>query len=240
MRASCSRLREISHPDERRPPFNEPDHHLSITVFIADDHAVIREALAQLLTQSGGFVVVGTAAAGRETVEQVVKQKPDVVVLDISMPGMNGIEAARQIRDRVPDSRIVMLTMHSTSHHVFHALEAGAKAYILKESAGSEIVAAIRTVLAGKRFVSPELAEMVTEHVARGPRASPIDSLSDREREILQLVAEGNSSVRIGALLRLSPKTVDTYRSRLMQKLSLPEVTALVKFAIQHGITTLQ
>jgi DNA-binding NarL/FixJ family response regulator len=214
---------------------------MAITVFVADDHAVMREGLSQLLlAQQGTFEVVGTAASGLETVRDVIRLKPQVVILDISMPGMNGLEAARQIREGAPGTHVVMLTMHSTSEHVFHALEAGARAYILKESAGREIIAAIRTVLAGRRFVSPEVAGIVTEHLALGRRSSPIDSLSDRERQILQLVAEGHSSIRIATRLNISPKTVDTYRSRLMQKLNLPEVTALVKFAIQHGITTLE
>ena len=213
---------------------------MPISVFIADDHAVMREALSHLLEQAGGFTVVGMAGGGRETVHEVIRLRPHVVILDISMPGMNGIEAARQIRDGAPETRIVILTMHSTPTHVFHALEAGARAYILKESAGQEIVAAIRTVLAGRRFVSPELVDIVQEYGALGVRSSPIETLSDREREILQLVAEGHSSTHIGKLLSLSPKTVDTYRSRLMRKLNLSDVTALVKFAVQHGITTLQ
>jgi DNA-binding NarL/FixJ family response regulator len=211
----------------------------SITVFVADDHAVMREGLAQVLESHADIEVVGSADNGRDAVALVAKLDPDVVIMDISMPDMNGIEAARQIRESAPDSRVVILSMHSTAEHVFHALEAGARGYILKETAGQDIVSAVRIVYAGRRFLSPDVADIVADQLASRPHVSPIESLSKREREILQLVAEGCSSTRIGRKLNLSSKTVDTYRSRLMQKLQLSDVAALVKFAIQHGLTTL-
>jgi DNA-binding NarL/FixJ family response regulator len=212
---------------------------MSITLFIADDHAIMREGLAALL-ESKGLKVLGSAGSGREAVAQVRMLKPDVVVMDISMPDMNGIEAARQIRDADAGCQVVILSMHSTAEHVFHALEAGVRGYILKESAGQEIVDAVLMVVGGRRYLSPKVASIVADQIAMRPGISPIASLSKREREILQLVAEGHSSTQIGAVLKISSKTVDTYRSRLMHKLNLDDVVGLVKFAIHHGITTLE
>lgn len=212
---------------------------MTIRIFIADDHVFMREGLAQLLSHAG-FEVVGSAGTGRETVSQVPLLAPHVVIMDISMPDMNGIEAARQLRESSPAARIVILSMHSTAEHVFHALEAGVRGYILKESAGQEIVNAVRVVHSGRRFLSPKVASIVADQVATRPGGSPLEKLSKREREVLQLVAEGHSSVRIGQALALSPKTVDTYRSRLMQKLNIGDIAGLVKFAIQHGVTALE
>jgi DNA-binding NarL/FixJ family response regulator len=210
-----------------------------ITVFLVDDHAVMREGLTRLLETDGYIHVIGSAATGREAVAAVVQSNPQVVIMDISMPDMNGIEAARQIHERAPAVNVVILSMHSTPEHVFRALEAGARGYILKESAGSDIIAAVQAVAAGKRFLSPKVAEIVAEQVAHRSGASPLEGLSKREREILQLVAEGRSSAEIGLALSLSPKTVDTYRSRLMQKLQLRDVAGIVKFALQQGLITL-
>jgi len=213
---------------------------MTIAVFIADDHSVVREGLANLLAAQPDLRVVGTAAEGREAVRQVVQLQPQVVILDIAMPQMNGIEAAREIRERAPQSRVVILSMYSSAEHVFHALEAGARAYVLKESAASEIVAAVRAAHAGRRYLSPKVAEIMADMVERSSAESPLSRLSARERQVLQLVAEGHSSAQIAALLHLSPKSVDTYRSRVMQKLHLGDVASLVKFAIQHGLTSLE
>ena len=213
---------------------------MPITVFVADDHAIVREGLASLLAAQPDLSVIGTAADGRDALRQVAKLLPDVVIVDIAMPQMNGIEAAREIRGRVPRTRLVILSMHSSVEHVFHALEAGAAGYVLKESAGKEIIEAVRAVHAGRRYLSPRVAEMMAEVVSRRSTDSPLNRLSGRERQILQLVAEGRSSAQIAATLHLSPKTVDTYRSRLMQKLHIGDVAGLVKFAIQHGLTSLE
>jgi len=213
---------------------------MPITVFVADDHAIVREGLANLLGARPDIQVVGTAADGRDTVRQVEKLKPEVVVMDIAMPRMNGIEAAREIRSRVPAARVVILSMHSSAEHVFHALEAGACAYLLKESAANEIVDAVRAAHAGRRYLSPKVAEVMADNIGRSSAASPLQSLSGRERQVLQLVAEGRSSAQIAEMLHLSPKSVDTYRSRLMQKLHIGDVAGLVKFAIQHGLTSLE
>lgn len=213
---------------------------MPITVFVADDHAVVREGLAGLLAAQPDLRVVGTAADGRDALRQVVTLQPEVVVMDIAMPQMNGIEAAREIRDRVPQARVVILSMHSSVEHVFHALEAGACGYVLKASAAKEIIDAVRAVRAGRRYLSPKVAEMMAEVVSRSAAASPLNRLSKRERQVLQLVAEGRSSAQIAVMLSLSPKSVDTYRSRLMQKLHISDTAGLVKFAIQHGLTPLE
>ena len=211
-----------------------------LTVLVADDHAIVREGLAGLLAAQAGCQVIGTAADGREAVQQAEQLQPAVVIMDIAMPEMNGIEAAREIRARAPQSRVVILSMHSSVEHVFHALAAGAGGYLLKESAANEIVAAVRAVHAGKRYLSPRIAETLADGISHGARESPLNRLSARERQVLQLVAEGRSSAQIAATLHLSPKSVDTYRSRVMQKLHIGDVPGLIKFAIQHGLTSLE
>jgi DNA-binding NarL/FixJ family response regulator len=211
-----------------------------ISVFIADDHAIIREGLVQLLQLNSDLAVVGTCGDGRESLERILELQPDVAILDISMPGLNGIEIAAQLSERESPVAVVILSMHSSPEYVFRALEVGARAYLQKESAAIEIVEAIRAVHAGRRYLSSRIAGIVADQVGRPAGQSPLQSLSKREREILQLVAEGHSSSQIGLRLHLSPKTVDTYRSRLMQKLGVSDVVSVVKFAIQHGLIALQ
>ena len=212
---------------------------MPITVFVADDHAIVREGLVNVLAAQPDIEIVGTATNGREALAQVLRLKPQVVILDISMPEMNGIEATRQILDETPDAAIVILSMHSSAQYVFHALEAGARGYLLKDSAGREIIDAVSMVQRGRSYLSPKVAEIVADGLFGRSGVSPLESLSKREREILKLVADGNSSAEIGEMLHLSPKTVDSYRSRLMQKLRITDLAALVKFAIQHGLTSL-
>jgi DNA-binding NarL/FixJ family response regulator len=212
---------------------------MPIRVFVADDHAIVRDGLVTLMSSQPDIEVVGTACNGREALTEVRRIKPEVVVLDISMPELDGIEAARQILANEPGMRIVMLSMHAGSQHVFHALEAGARGYLLKESAAKEVIEAVRVVSLGRRYLSPKVAEIMADGLSDRQPSSPLESLSKREREILKLVADGHSSARIGEMLHLSPKTVDSYRSRLMQKLHLADLVALIKFAIQHGITSL-
>ena len=212
---------------------------MPITVFLAEDHAVLREGLVGLLAAQPDFRVLGTAAEGRDAVRQAVHLQPEVVILDIAMPQMNGIEAAREIRARAPQAKVIMLSMHSSAEHVFHAFEAGALAYVLKESAAKDIIGAVRAVHLGRRYLSPALNETMAEVLSQGATDSPLSRLSGRERQVLQLVAEGRSSAQIAALVHLSPKSVDTYRSRVMQKLHIGDVAGLVKFAIQHGVTSL-
>lgn len=212
---------------------------MPISVFVADDHAIVREGLVTLLAAQADIDVVGTAENGREALAQVRALSPRVVILDISMPELDGIEATRQILALKPDTLIVILSMHSGAQHVFHALEAGARGYLLKESAAKEIIDAVRMVNNGRRYLSHKVAEIVADGLSDRNGASPLESLSKREREILKLVADGHSSAEIGLMLHLSPKTVDSYRSRLMQKLHLSDLVGLIKFAIQHGLTTL-
>jgi len=165
---------------------------------------------------------------------------PDVVVMDIAMPELNGIEATLQIHDVAPATQVLILSMHSTTEHIFRALHAGARGYLLKDSAGAEVVDAVRVVHAGRRYLSPKIAStVIDDYISERQRASPLDSLSRRERQILQLVAEGKSSAEAAAMLFLSPKTVDTYRSRMITEIGHCRRAEPVKFAIQHGVTQL-
>jgi DNA-binding NarL/FixJ family response regulator len=213
---------------------------MRITVFVADDHAILRDGLATLLAAQPDMEVVGTAATGRAAVGEVLRLAPRVAILDISMPELDGIEAARQILAANPNIHVMILSMHAGAQHVFHALEAGVRGYMLKESASREVIEAVRVVQAGRRYLSPRVAEIVAQGVSDRSGASPINSLSQREREILKLVADGHSSSEIGGMLHLSPKTVDTYRSRMMQKLHVTDLAGVIKLAIQHGLTSLE
>ena len=212
---------------------------MKIRVYIADDHAIIRDGLRSLLEERDDMEVVGGGADGRQAVVDVNELRPDVVIMDISMPGRNGIEATALLRASAPSSRVIILSMHATTEHVFHALQAGARGYLLKNSAGAELVEAVRAVHAGKRYFSQKIADLlVDDYVREGRTTSPLEALSGREREILQLIAEGHTSVEVGRMLSLSPKTIETYRSRLMQKIGVEDVVGLVKFAILHGLTS--
>lgn len=213
-----------------------------ITVFLADDHAIVRDGLCALLEAQADIEVVGQAGDGRRAVELVEEFTPDVVVMDISMPELNGIDAAYRICKQFPSTRIVILSMHSTMEHVFRALRAGASGYLLKESAGSEVVDAIHAVCAGHRYLSPKITDVMIDDYLRGRGADAgrlLSELSSREREVLQLVVEGVSSKDIAERLNISSTTVDTYRSRVMHKLGIEDITALIKFAIRHGLTPL-
>jgi len=214
-----------------------------IRVFLADDHAIVRDGLRMILEAQSDMTVAGDAADGRQAVRLVEQLQPNVVVMDIAMPELNGIEAAQQIRETCPSAQVIILSMHSSAEHIFRALQAGARGYLLKESAGAEVVDAVRAVHAGRRYLSQRITETVVEdyvHQRQAEAKSPLDLLSPREREVLQLVVYGKSSAEIAEILFLSPKTVETYRSRLMQKLGLHDLPSLVKFAIQHGVTALE
>ena len=213
---------------------------MSISVFIVDDHRILRDGLRMLLEAQHDIEFVGDAEEGREAVSRVVASRPDIVLMDITMPELNGIEATRQIQDELSATRVIILSVHADSEHVYRAFQAGAWGYMLKESAGSEVVKAVRTVYAGNRYLSQKLVEAGMEsYVYERQNRSPIDQLSEREREVFQLTVEGNTSAAIAEKLSLSPKTVETYRSRVMEKLGVDDITGLVRFAIKHGLTPL-
>lgn len=216
---------------------------MTISVVLADDHAVVRDGLKSLLNAQADMRVVGEATNGQEAVREVARLRPAVAVLDVSMPELNGIEVTRRIQGASPATRVVILSMHATGEHIFQALRAGAVGYLLKESAGAEVVSAVRAVHGGRRYLSQRISDTVVDTFLRHGGAdhaeSPLARLSAREREVLQLVVEGHSSAQIAQRLLLSPNTVDTYRSRLMEKLGVDNLPGLVKFAIQHGLTPL-
>ncbi len=214
---------------------------MTIHILLADDHAILREGLRSLLEEYSDLRVVGEAADGRRTVQQAARLHPEVVVMDIAMPELNGIEAAQQIRQFSSAPQVIILSMYATTEHIRRAFQAGARGYVLKESVGTELVDAIRAVHAGRRYLSPLIADVRLDRLD-GPAAqppNPLDLLSAREREVLQLVVEGKSSTEIAGILVLSPKTVETYRARLMRKLNLHDLPGLTRFAIQYGLISL-
>ena len=210
-----------------------------IRVLLADDHRVITDGLRSLIEAERDLRVVGVATTGAAAVRLAAQTAPDVVVMDQAMPEMNGTEAAQLIRDRSEKTRVIILSMHSNVEHVQRALRGGASGYVLKSSAGEDVVNAIRTVHAGRRYLSAPLADDLLEHMIDEP-ADEVSLLSVRERQVLKMLAEGHSVVHIAEKLSLSRKTIETYRERLMEKLAVRDLPALVKFAIKHGITELE
>jgi len=212
----------------------------SIRVLLADDHKLIRAGLRLVVDQQPDLSVVGEADDGRQAVELAKSLKPNVVVMDIGMPNLNGIEAARQIREIRPDAAVVMLSMHSDEGYVLRALGAGARAYLLKDSATTDLVQAIHAVVEGKSFFSPAVSKVLLQDYMRKLRRSgaedSYDLLSPREREVLQLVAEGKSNKEVASLLNLSVYTVETHRAKIMQKLNLKGVPELILYAVRKGI----
>lgn len=212
-----------------------------IRVLLADDHSIVLDGLRSLLQLQPGMEVVGVVTNGRDAVREAKLHVPDIVVMDLAMPELNGIDATRLILEDLPATRVLILSMHSSTEHIFRALQAGAQGYLLKESAGVELVAALRAISAGSRYLSRKITETVVDGYIRDRRiSSPLESLSGREREILQLTSEGGTAASIAKTLNLSAKTIETYRSRAMRKLGLADLPALVKFAVEHGLTTPQ
>lgn len=214
---------------------------MGIRVLIADDHAVVAEGLRFVVEAQPDMEVVACTHDAREAVRRSIDERPDVVVIDHAMPVLNGAEAAHLIRERSPETRVIILSMYSDAVHVLGSLQAGATGYVVKKSAAREVVEAIRAVHAGKRYLSRELAEGVIDQVVhKTPSIDPLERLSSRERQVLQMLAEGHAIADIATRLSLSPKTVETYRARMMEKLEIRDFATLVKFAIQHGITSLE
>ena len=217
---------------------------MSISIFLAEDHRLVRDGFRILIETQPDLKVIGEAGTGHETVRQVVKLLPDIVLMDIGMPELNGIEATRQICEACPSTKVIILSMYSTSQHITRAFKAGARGYILKESAGEDMIKAVRTVYNDKIFLCGEISEIVVGQYlldqAEATVDDPLSRLTVREREILQLLVEGKSNTKIAELLFLSPKTVETYRSHLMQKLGINDLPTLVKFAIRYGLTSVE
>lgn len=213
---------------------------MTTRVLIADDHDVVAEGLRLLLAAAADIEVAGTVRNGRDAVRQAVELGPQVVLMDSTMPGLNGIEATRIIRERCPETRVVILSVHSDPMHVVRALKAGASGYVPKSSAGRDVIEAIRAVQAGKRYLHATIAdEVMALLVEPAAGEDPVALLSSRERQVLQLVAEGKSVADIASSLSLSPRTVETYRARMVDKIGIRDVPGIVKFAIVHGLISL-
>jgi DNA-binding NarL/FixJ family response regulator len=212
---------------------------MTIRILIADDHEIVAEGLKSLVEAEPGMEVIGIVPDGREAVKHARESKPDVVVMDMSMPELNGADATRAILQNDPSCRVIVLSMYAEREYVRRALKAGALGYVVKRSAAKEVVEAIRAVHAGQRYLSPRVADVVIDDYAGDERDDPLARLSAREREVLQLLAEGHTGAQIAERLSLSQKTVETYRARLVEKLGIRDVAGLVRFAIQRGIVSL-
>ena len=212
----------------------------SIRILLADDHSILREGLRMLLDRQDEFAVVGDASNGREAVEMAEKHDPDVVIMDLAMPGLNGIEATRRIIARSPRTAVVILSMHSDESYILRSLKAGARGYLLKDSLKADLLDAVRAAVRARSFFSPKVSQVlkedyVNELEARGAEDT-WELLTDREREILQLVAEGKTNKEIAALLNISIYTIDTHRSHILQKLNLHSAPELILYAVRKGI----
>ncbi len=209
------------------------------TIVLADDHHVVRQGLRVLLERERDFAVTGEAADGREVAGVVKRVKPHVLVLDLMMPGLNGLEVIRQVRRRAPDTRIVVLSMHADESYVVEALRNGASAYVLKSASAAEVVKAAREAMAGRRYLSPPLSERAVEEYAKKTRGGALDiyeTLTPREREVLHLAAEGYGNPEIAARLSIGVRTAETHRANFMHKLGLRSQTELVRYALRRGI----
>ena len=214
---------------------------MAIRVLLADDHAILRHGLSNALQQEEDMEVVGQAPDGLSAIQLVREQSPDLVVMDISMPDMNGIDATRQIKRDFPKVKIIALSMHSAKKFVREMFHAGASGYLLKDCRFDELADAIRIVMAGKTYISPEISDVVIESYVESPNgqaSSAFNTLTKREREVLQLIAEGKTTKQTGMKLHISPKTVEAHRLRIMDKLEIDNIAQLTKYAIQEGLTS--
>jgi DNA-binding NarL/FixJ family response regulator len=211
-------------------------------IVIAEDHTILREGLRSLLTSGSEFEVVGEAEDGREAIRCVEKLKPDLILTDLSMPRMNGMEAIREIKKRSPETKILVLTVHKTEEYILATLQAGADGYLLKDSTHAELLMAVKHVLSGKRYISPGISDKVLDGYLDGRRTlktrTSWETLTQREREILKLIAEGYKNKEIADDLCISVKTVEKHRSNLMEKLDLHNIQALTAYAIEKGLVS--
>ncbi len=209
-------------------------------VILADDHHLVRSGIRALLESISGVRVVGETGDGREALELIEHHRPDVALLDITMPGLNGLEVAARVREASPRTRVVVLSMHAGETYVAQALRAGVAGYLLKDSAASDLAVALEAVSRGGTFLSPTISQLVVASFLRGepPPTDPLEGLSPRQREVLQLIAEGRSTKEIAADLALSVKTVETHRAQIMERLGIHDVPGLVRFAIRVGLVS--
>jgi two-component system response regulator NreC len=213
-----------------------------IRILLADDHTLIRSGIATLLKTNKDFEIVGEAADGEEAVEKTKQLRPDVLIIDLSMPKLSGIEATRIIKKNYPDVNILVLTMHESEEYVYQIVKSGAGGYVLKSAGKEELLAAIRAVMRGERFFSPRVSQIMADGYLRRVESAGEQTKTDdvpltrREREILMLVVKGLTNQQIADQLNISPRTVDTHRTNIMQKLDIHEVANLVRYAIEHGI----
>lgn len=214
-----------------------------IRLLVADDHKIFRQGIKKLLEEEPDLQVVGESADGRETVKRATELKPDIVLMDIAMANLNGLEATRQIKKALPETKVIMLTMHKNEEYVLQSFQAGASGYILKEGAVEELVSAIRSIHQDKSFLSPTVSKTLVDAYLRkmetGRTETPFDLLTDREREVLQLIAEGYTNREVAKQLFISVKTVEAHRAHIMQKLNIHDIAKLVKYAIQKGLVDL-
>ncbi|OPX24703.1 MAG: hypothetical protein B1H04_01600 [Planctomycetales bacterium 4484_123] len=211
-----------------------------ITLILADDHTLVREGIAALIEREPDLRVVGQCGNGLYVVDEVVRVKPDVVVLDLSMPGLNGIDVCQQLARKAKGTAVLILTMHADEEFVVRALGSGAAGYIMKEAAAKELAEAVRAVARGDLYLGSGISRNVLARLAAGAKSDPYDTLTPREREVLQLIAEGMTNRAIAELLGLSVKTVDTHRAHLMRKLGIHNQTTLVKYALRRGLVRIE
>ena len=213
---------------------------MGLRILLADDHTLVRQGLRKILEEVNDWEVIGEANDGREAVRQAVKKKPDVAILDVGMPQLGGIEAARQIMRRAPNVKVLILSMHADEAYVTQALRAGAKGYLLKDSADADLIRSVTAVSQDKSFFSPSVAKVMLDdylrHLADRGITDRYDSLSEREREVFQLIAEGKSNKEIAEILFISPSTVETHRAHILEKLDLHGAAELVLYAVRRGI----
>jgi len=215
---------------------------VAISIILADDHPVVRRGMQALLESEQDFSIVGVASDGLEAVELTERLKPDVLVLDLMMPGLSGLEALRILRERSPRTRIVILSMYSSSAFVAQALQNGAVGYVLKECTEENLVRAVREAAVGRRFLSPPVTEIAIDAYIEQSKTGPFDpheTLTPRQREVLQLAAEGKTNAEIAARLNISQRTVENHRATLMQRLGLQNQTELIRHAMRHGLIPL-